>query len=203
VATEPGAKFDDVKRLDAGAIEPVVTWGINPGMSVGVSDKIPATEDQPEAERPTFREALAHMGFTAGQPIKGAKIDVAFVGSCTNGRLSDLRVAAEVAKKGKVASHVRALIVPGSQQVAKAAEAEGLHEIFQAAGFQWRKAGCSMCLGMNDDKLKGREMSASSSNRNFIGRQGSPTGRTLLMSPAMVAAAAITGAVADVREILK
>ncbi len=203
MATEPGAAFDDVARLDGSAIEPVVTWGINPGMSVGVSDKIPAPEDQPEAERPTFREALAHMGFAAGQPIKGAKIDVAFVGSCTNGRLSDLRIAAEVAKKGKVASHVRALIVPGSQQVAKAAEAEGLHEIFLAAGFQWRKAGCSMCLGMNDDKLQGREMSASSSNRNFIGRQGSPTGRTLLMSPAMVAAAAITGAVADVREILK
>jgi len=203
VATEPGARFDDVKTLDAGAIEPVVTWGINPGMSVGVSDKIPSPDDQPEAERPTFREALSHMGFAAGQPIKGAKIDVAFVGSCTNGRLSDLRIAAEVAKKGKVASHVRALIVPGSQQVAKAAEAEGLHEIFQTAGFQWRKAGCSMCLGMNDDKLKGREMSASSSNRNFIGRQGSPTGRTLLMSPAMVAAAAITGAVTDVREILK
>jgi 3-isopropylmalate/(R)-2-methylmalate dehydratase large subunit len=142
------------------------------------------------------------MGFTAGQPIKGARIDVAFVGSCTNGRLSDLREAAAVARKGKVAKHVRALIVPGSQQVAKAAEAEGLHEVFREAGFQWRKAGCSMCLGMNDDKLRGREMSASSSNRNFIGRQGSPTGRTLLMSPAMVAAAAINGAVADVREVL-
>src|SRR5438477_242790 len=180
----------------------VILAGINPGMSVGVSQKIPAPESAPETERPTFREALAHMGFQAGQPIKGARIDVAFVGSCTNGRLSDLRAAAEVAKKGKVAKHVRALIVPGSQQVAKAAEAEGLNEIFLAAGFQWRKAGCSMCLGMNDDKLQGREMSASSSNRNFIGRQGSPTGRTLLMSPAMVAAAAITGAVADVREIL-
>jgi len=203
VATESGASFDDVKRIDGSALEPVVTWGINPEMSVGVTKTIPSPDAQPEAERPTFREALAHMGFQAGQPIKGAKIDVAFVGSCTNGRLSDLRIAAEVAKKGKVASHVRALIVPGSQQVAKAAEAEGLHEIFQAAGFQWRKAGCSMCLGMNDDKLRGREMSASSSNRNFIGRQGSPTGRTLLMSPAMVAAAAITGAVADVREILK
>ncbi|HET7344093.1 MAG TPA: 3-isopropylmalate dehydratase large subunit [Methylomirabilota bacterium] len=203
VATEAGAAFDDVKRLDGGAIEPVVTWGINPEMSVGVTGRIPAPEGAPEAERPTYREALAHMGFTPGQPIKGAKIDVAFVGSCTNGRLSDLRVAAEVAKKGKVAKHVRALIVPGSQQVARAAEAEGLHEIFQAAGFQWRKAGCSMCLGMNDDKLQGREMSASSSNRNFIGRQGSPTGRTLLMSPAMVAAAAISGEVADVREILK
>jgi len=203
IATEPGATFDDVKRLDGNALEPVVTWGINPEMSVGVSQRIPAPESAPEAERPTYREALAHMGFEAGQPIKGAKIDVAFVGSCTNGRLSDLRIAAEVAKKGKVARGVRALIVPGSQQVARAAEAEGLHEIFQAAGFQWRKAGCSMCLGMNDDKLQGREMSASSSNRNFIGRQGSPTGRTLLMSPAMVAAAAIAGAVTDVREMLK
>jgi 3-isopropylmalate/(R)-2-methylmalate dehydratase large subunit len=203
MATEPGAAFDDVKRIDGSALEPIVTWGINPEMSVGVSQRIPAPESAPEAERPTYREALAHMGFDAGQPIKGAKIDVAFVGSCTNGRLSDLRIAAEVARKGKVARHVRALIVPGSQQVAKAAEAEGLHEIFQAAGFQWRKAGCSMCLGMNPDKLEGREMSASSSNRNFIGRQGSPTGRTLLMSPAMVAAAAIEGAVADVREILR
>jgi 3-isopropylmalate/(R)-2-methylmalate dehydratase large subunit len=203
MASESGATYDDVARLDGNAIEPTVTWGINPGMSVGVNQRIPAPESAPEADRSTFREALAHMGFTAGQPIKGAKIDVAFVGSCTNGRLSDLRAAAEVAKKGKVASHVRALIVPGSQQVEKAAEAEGLHEIFQAAGFQWRKAGCSMCLGMNPDQLVGREMSASSSNRNFIGRQGSPTGRTLLMSPAMVAAAAISGAVADVREILR
>ena len=180
-----------------------MTWGINPGMSVGVSQRIPPPESAPETDRPTFREALAHMGFEAGQPIKGARIDVAFIGSCTNGRLSDLRAAAEVARKGKVAKHVRALVVPGSQQVATAAEAEGLPEIFRAAGFEWRKAGCSMCLGMNPDQLVGREMSASSSNRNFIGRQGSPTGRTLLMSPAMVAAAAITGAVADVREILR
>jgi 3-isopropylmalate/(R)-2-methylmalate dehydratase large subunit len=202
MATEPGARFDDVKTIDGGALEPIVTWGINPGMSVGVSERIPSPESAPEAERPTYREALAFMGFEPGQPIKGARIDVAFVGSCTNGRLSDLRAAAEVARRGKVARHVRALIVPGSQQVARAAEAEGLHEIFQQAGFQWRKAGCSMCLGMNDDKLQGREMSASSSNRNFIGRQGSPTGRTLLMSPAMVAAAAITGAVTDVREVL-
>src|SRR5262245_33747254 len=124
MATDPGAAFDDVARIDGAAIEPVVTWGINPGMSVGVSESIPSPDAQPEPERPTFREALAHMGFAAGQPIKGARIDVAFVGSCTNGRLSDLRVAAEVAKKGKVAKGVRALIVPGSQQVAKAAEAE-------------------------------------------------------------------------------
>jgi 3-isopropylmalate/(R)-2-methylmalate dehydratase large subunit len=202
IATETGARFDDVARVDGSAIEPVVTWGINPGMSVGVSERIPDPDSAPESDRPTFREALAFMGFAAGQPIKGTKIDVAFVGSCTNGRLSDLRAAAQVAKGHKVAKGVRALIVPGSQQVAKAAEAEGLHDIFTEAGFEWRHAGCSMCLGMNDDKLKGREVSASSSNRNFIGRQGSPTGRTLLMSPAMVVAAAIAGAVADVREIL-
>jgi 3-isopropylmalate/(R)-2-methylmalate dehydratase large subunit len=203
MASDPAAAFDDVARIDGAAIEPVVTWGINPGMSVGVSQRIPSPDSAPEPDRPTFREALAHMGFSAGQAIKGAKIDVAFVGSCTNGRLSDLRAAAEVARKGQVAKHVRALIVPGSQQVAKAAEAEGLHEVFRAAGFEWRKAGCSMCLGMNPDQLVGREMSASSSNRNFIGRQGSPTGRTLLMSPAMVVAAALAGAVADVREVLR
>jgi 3-isopropylmalate/(R)-2-methylmalate dehydratase large subunit len=203
IATEAGARFDDVARVDGSALEPVVTWGINPGMSVSVNDRIPDPDSAPESDRPTYREALAFMGFEAGQPIKGTKIDVAFVGSCTNGRLSDLRAAAQVAKGRKVAKGVRALIVPGSQQVAKAAEAEGLHDIFTEAGFQWRKAGCSMCLGMNDDKLQGREVCASSSNRNFIGRQGSPTGRTLLMSPAMVAAAAIAGAVADVREILR
>jgi 3-isopropylmalate/(R)-2-methylmalate dehydratase large subunit len=203
IATETAARFDDVARVDGSAIEPIVTWGINPGMSVSVSERIPDPDSAPESDRSTYREALAFMGFEAGQPIKGTKIDVAFVGSCTNGRLSDLRAAAQVAKGRKVARGVRALIVPGSQQVAKAAEAEGLPDIFREAGFEWRHAGCSMCLGMNDDKLKGREVCASSSNRNFIGRQGSPTGRTLLMSPAMVAAAAISGAVADVREILR
>ncbi len=203
MATTPDASYDDVARLDGGAIAPVVTWGINPGLSVGVDERIPSPDSAPEDERATYREALAFMGFEAGQPIAGTKIDVAFVGSCTNSRISDLRVAAEVAKRGKVAKGVRALVVPGSQAVAVAAEREGLHEVFRAAGFEWRKAGCSMCLGMNDDKLKGREVSASSSNRNFIGRQGSPHGRTLLMSPAMVAAAAITGAVADVRQIVR
>jgi 3-isopropylmalate/(R)-2-methylmalate dehydratase large subunit len=202
-ATEPGASFDDTVRIDGSAIEPVVTWGINPGQSVGVSERIPSPDSAHEDERATHREALGFMGFEAGQPIAGAKIDVTFIGSCTNGRLSDLRSAAEVARGRRVARGVRALVVPGSQEVARAAEAEGLHEVFRAAGFEWRRAGCSMCLGMNDDKLRGREMSASSSNRNFIGRQGSPTGRTLLMSPAMVAAAAIAGAVTDVREMLR
>ena len=203
MASDADAAYDDVKRLDGNAIPPMVTWGINPGQSVGVGERIPSPDSAPEPERPTYREGLAHMGFTAGQAIAGAKIDVVFIGSCTNSRISDLRVAAAVAKGNRVAKGVRAMVVPGSQQVAKAAEAEGLHEVFREAGFEWRNAGCSMCLGMNDDKLRGREMSASTSNRNFIGRQGSPTGRTLLMSPAMAAAAALHGAVTDVREMMK
>ena len=142
------------------------------------------------------------MGFKPGQKLAGTKVDVAFIGSCTNGRLSDLREAADVARGRKVAAGVRALVVPGSQEVKAAAEAEGLHEIFEQAGFQWRGAGCSMCLAMNPDKLQGRELCASSSNRNFKGRQGSPTGRTLLMSPAMAATAAVTGEVADVRGLV-
>jgi len=134
--------------------------------------------------------------------VQGTRIDVAFIGSCTNGRLSDLEEAARIVKGHHVASHVQALIVPGSRAISRAAEARGLHEVFMAAGFEWRGAGCSMCLGMNPDKLVGQQVSASSSNRNFKGRQGSPTGRTLLMSPAMVAAAAIAGEVVDVREML-
>jgi 3-isopropylmalate/(R)-2-methylmalate dehydratase large subunit len=140
------------------------------------------------------------MGWQPGAPILGTPINVAFIGSCTNSRLTDLRAAAEIAKGRKVHPGIRALVVPGSAEVKKQAEAEGLHEVFTAAGFEWRDAGCSMCLAMNPDKLHGREISASSSNRNFIGRQGSPTGRTLLMSPAMVAAAALNGKVVDVRE---
>jgi 3-isopropylmalate/(R)-2-methylmalate dehydratase large subunit len=202
MATEPGASFDDVVALDAGAIQPVVTWGINPGQSVGVRDPIPDPAEASETDRAAWAEALTFMGFQSGRPIAGTRIDVAFIGSCTNARLSDLRAAAAVAKGRKVATGVRALVVPGSQAVAAAAEGEGLHDVFLAAGFEWRKAGCSLCLGMNEDKLTGREICASSSNRNFKGRQGSPLGRTLLMSPAMVAAAAVSGQVVDVREFL-
>src|SRR5205085_4354450 len=137
------------------------------------------------------------------EPLAGTKVDVAFIGSCTNGRLSDLREAAKVAQLGHVKSGVKALVVPGSQEVARAAEAEGLDQVFRAAGFEWRLAGCSMCLAMNPDKLVGRQVCASSSNRNFKGRQGSPSGRTLPMSPAMVAAAALAGAVVDVRDVLE
>ena len=203
MATEPGAGFDDVVEFDGGALQPMVTWGINPGQSVGVSEDIPDPADAPEADRDTWEEALSFMSFEPGRPIEATPIDVAFIGSCTNARISDLRAAAEVARGRKVADGVRALVVPGSQAVAKAAEAEGLDEVFKEAGFDWRMAGCSMCLGMNEDKLKGREVCASSSNRNFKGRQGSPTGRTLLMSPAMVAAAAVEGEVTDVREMLR
>ncbi len=184
-------------------IEPTVTWGITPAQSLGVSQAIPSLASYDESERTLIGEALEYMSLEEGQSIEGTKIDVAFVGSCTNGRISDLREAAAIAKGNKVADGVKALIVPGSQIVAKQAEEEGLDKIFIEAGFQWRAAGCSMCLAMNPDKLQGREVCASSSNRNFKGRQGSPTGRTLLMSPAMVAAAAINGCVTDVRKMLE
>jgi 3-isopropylmalate/(R)-2-methylmalate dehydratase large subunit len=201
LASGPDAEFDDKVSFNGAEIEPTVTWGINPAQSVGVSEAIPVASSYPQDEQAGIREALAFMEFRENQPIKGTKIDVAFIGSCTNSRISDLREAAKVAQGHHVAKNVRALVVPGSQQVREQAEKEGLHEIFRGAGFEWREAGCSMCLAMNPDKLVGREICASSSNRNFKGRQGSPTGRTLLMSPAMVAAAAINGAVSDVREM--
>jgi 3-isopropylmalate/(R)-2-methylmalate dehydratase large subunit len=199
MASDPGAAWDDVVTLDAPAIAPTVTWGINPGQSVPVDGVLPRPAEAPQGERTGLIEALEFMGFEPGQPVAGTKVDVAFIGSCTNGRLSDLREAAAVVSGHRVARHVRALVVPGSQSVALAAEREGLDQVFQEAGFEWRRAGCSMCLAMNPDQLKGREICASSSNRNFKGRQGSPTGRTLLMSPAMVAAAAVAGEVVDIR----
>jgi 3-isopropylmalate/(R)-2-methylmalate dehydratase large subunit len=202
MASEPGAHYDDVVEIDGKAIAPTVTWGINPGQNLGIDERIPTLHDTADHDRASVAEALEYMDLRAGEPIAGTAIDVAFIGSCTNGRISDLREAARVAEHGQVPASVRALVVPGSQEVARQAEAEGLDEVFRAHGFQWREPGCSMCLAMNPDKLQGREVCASSSNRNFKGRQGSPTGRTLLMSPAMVAAAAIHGKVVDVREVL-
>jgi 3-isopropylmalate/(R)-2-methylmalate dehydratase large subunit len=202
MASDAHADFDDRVELDAGALKPMVTWGINPGQSVAVDGKVPSPSDVPADERASVEEALRFMGFKPGASMARTPIDVAFIGSCTNGRLSDLREAALVVKGHRVAGRVKALVVPGSKAVRRAAEAEGLDKVFLEAGFQWREAGCSMCLAMNPDKLSGREMCASSSNRNFKGRQGSPTGRTLLMSPAMVAAAAIAGEVTDVRDLL-
>jgi 3-isopropylmalate/(R)-2-methylmalate dehydratase large subunit len=201
LASDPGAAYDDEVRIDAAAIRPRVTWGINPGQSVFVDERLPVPGDVPAGERPGVSEALDFMGFDAGQPIKGTRIDVAFVGSCTNARLSDLREAARVVRGHHVAPTVQALVVPGSQAVRASAEREGLDRVFTEAGFEWRGAGCSMCLAMNQDRLEGRQICASSSNRNFKGRQGSPTGRTLLMSPAMVAAAAVAGEIVDVREL--
>ncbi len=203
IASGPDAEYDDVFELDATRLEPMVTWGINPGQAIGVSAATPALSALKPEHREVAEKAYAHMDFQEGDPIKGKKINVAFLGSCTNARISDLREAARIIKGKKVHSSVKAFVVPGSKQVAKQAEAEGLPAIYSEAGFQWRGAGCSMCLAMNPDKLQGREICASSSNRNFIGRQGSPTGRTLLMSPAMVAAAAVSGEVVDVREFTR
>ncbi|HEY7219781.1 MAG TPA: 3-isopropylmalate dehydratase large subunit, partial [Candidatus Binatia bacterium] len=198
VASDADAKYDDVVTYEGKDIEPTVTWGINPGQSVGVSEKLPKPEEAIDPDG--VKKAYEHMGWKPGAPILGTPVNVAFIGSCTNGRLADLRIAARIAKGKKVNPNVRALVVPGSAEVKKLAEKEGLDKVFTEAGFQWREAGCSMCLAMNPDKLNGREISASSSNRNFIGRQGSPQGRTLLMSPAMVAAAALNGRVVDVRQ---
>ena len=202
IASDDDAEYDDVYELDAASIEPMVTWGITPGQGIPVSGTMPVVADLDVDKQEVTRKAYEHMMFDEGQPIAGRKIDVAFVGSCTNGRISDLREAAKIVEGRKVASHVKAFAVPGSMLVKKQAEEEGLDEIFRSAGFEWREAGCSMCLAMNPDKLIGTQISASSSNRNFIGRQGSPTGRTLLMSPAMVAAAAVNGEVTDVRKMM-
>jgi len=199
MASDANAVYDDEVEIKAAELTPIVTWGVNPGQSIGVGDRVPAPAQAADPKAVT--DALSYMGLTAGQSIQGLKVDVAFIGSCTNGRLSDLREAARIVKGKHVASHVTALVVPGSASVKKAAEAEGLDAVFRDAGFEWRSAGCSMCLGMNPDKLQGDQVCAASSNRNFKGRQGSPTGRTLLMSPAMVAAAALAGEVTDVRKV--
>ena len=201
LASGADACFDDEVKFDAAAIAPTITWGITPGQGIGVDEAVPTLEQTPEEDRPLAQEAYRYMDLQPGQAIAGLPVDVCFIGSCTNGRLSDLRAAAAVAAGRQVASGIKAFVVPGSEQVAAAAEAEGLDTVFRQAGFEWREPGCSMCLAMNPDRLEGRQISASSSNRNFKGRQGSASGRTLLMSPAMVAAAAIAGRVTDVRSL--
>lgn len=201
-ASDPGCHYDDVVKIDAATIEPTVTWGINPGQGISVGENIPdPSQAQSVDEKASIEEALAYMKFKPGAPIKGTKIDVAFLGSCTNGRLSDFQEVAKYLKGRKVAPGIKAIAVPGSQIVAWQCEKLGLDKILSEAGFEWRGAGCSMCLAMNPDKLIGDQVSASSSNRNFKGRQGSTTGRTILMSPLMVAAAAVTGQVSDAREV--
>jgi len=194
--------YDDVIKLDASKVEPTVTWGITPGQSISINQQIPLLDDLSPNDKLVAKEAYEYMSFKPGQLIRDTPVDVCFIGSCTNGRISDLRVAAKVLKNKKVSKNVKAFVVPGSEKVATEAKQEGLDQIFKDSGFQWREPGCSMCLAMNSDKLIGNQVSASSSNRNFKGRQGSPSGRTLLMSPAMVAAAAINGKVSDVREFI-
>ena len=204
IRSDADATYDDVVTIDGSAIEPMVTWGITPGQGIGISEHVPPPDTLPPSKQAVARQALDHMDLEPGQSMQGVPIDVAFLGSCTNARISDLREAARLLQQteGTVADGVRALVVPGSQGVKQQAEDEGLDAIFRRAGFEWRGAGCSMCLGMNEDQLQGRELCASSSNRNFIGRQGSKDGRTVLMSPAMVVAAAIHGAITDVRTLL-
>ena len=203
LASGPDAVFDDEVVFDASSIAPTITWGITPGQGIGVDETVPTADQLDPEERPLAQEAYRYMDLAPGAPIAGLPVDVCFIGSCTNGRLSDLRAAASIARGRQVAPGIKAFVVPGSEQVAAAAAAEGLDGVFRAAGFEWREPGCSMCLAMNPDRLEGRQISASSSNRNFKGRQGSASGRTLLMSPAMVAAAAISGCVTDVRPLLR
>jgi len=200
-ASDPGCTYDDVVVIDAADIAPTVTWGINPGQAVFIDERVPHPDEVPAGERASVAEALAHMQLQGGQAIAGTPVNVAFLGSCTNARLSDFREVAAVLRGRKVAPGVRAIAVPGSTLVKEACEREGIDRVLIDAGFEWRAAGCSMCLAMNPDKLRGDELCASSSNRNFKGRQGSATGRTVLMSPVMVAAAAVTGAVADARAV--
>jgi len=200
-ASDANAQYDDLVTFDADEIEPTVTWGINPGQAVFISENLPDPNDAPLDERASLIEAYEHMKLEPGHPIRGTPIQVAFLGSCTNGRLSDFQQVARFIRGRHVAPNVKAIAVPGSQVVGAKCKELGIDRIFSEAGFEWRDAGCSMCLAMNPDKLVGDQLCASSSNRNFKGRQGSPTGRTILMSPLMVAAAAISGQVTDAREL--
>jgi 3-isopropylmalate/(R)-2-methylmalate dehydratase large subunit len=198
--TDEGAVYDRRVEIDASTIAPQVTWGTSPGMGVDVTGTVPDPDSFPtETERKSARRSLEYMGLKPGTPITDIRIDRVFIGSCTNSRIEDLRAAASVVKGKKVAPHVHAMVVPGSQQVKRQAEAERLDKIFTEAGFEWREAGCSMCLAMNPDVLQPGERCASTSNRNFEGRQGRG-GRTHLVSPMMAAAAAIAGHFVDIRE---
>jgi 3-isopropylmalate/(R)-2-methylmalate dehydratase large subunit len=202
-ASDDGCEYDDVVSIDAADIPPTVTWGINPGQAIGVNESIPSPDSVSEDERAGTIEALEYMKLEPSSPLEGTPIDVAFLGSCTNGRLSDLEEVAKHINGQKVKAGIKAIVVPGSQIVSQMAVEKGLDKVFIEAGFEWRGAGCSMCLAMNPDKLIGDQLCASSSNRNFKGRQGSPTGRTMLMSPVMVAAAAVTGKVSDARKVFQ
>ncbi|MBP3949684.1 3-isopropylmalate dehydratase large subunit [Bacillus suaedae] len=200
LASDQGASYDRVVTIDASEIEPMVTWGTNPSQGIGVSQTVPYPEDgENETDKRAIKQALEYMNLESGTPIKDIEIQHVFIGSCTNSRLSDLRAAAKIIEGKQVASHVSAIVVPGSQKVKKMAEAEGLDKIFEEAGFEWRHSGCSACLGMNPDIVPEGDRCASTSNRNFEGRQGKGA-RTHLVSPEMAAAAAIAGHFVDIRE---
>jgi 3-isopropylmalate/(R)-2-methylmalate dehydratase large subunit len=200
--TDAGAAFDRTVTLEVGGLAPMITWGTNPGMGMQVGDRVPDPAQAPDAaQRSALQKALAYMGLEPGKPLLGHAVDVVFIGSCTNGRIGDLRAAASVMKGRKVAPRMRVLVVPGSQAVKAQAEAEGLDRVFEGAGAEWRDPGCSMCIAMNGDQLQPGQYAVSTSNRNFEGRQGKG-GRTFLASPLTAAAAAVTGAVADVRALL-
>jgi 3-isopropylmalate/(R)-2-methylmalate dehydratase large subunit len=201
--TDDGATYDKNLSLDASALEPMITFGTNPGMGIPITAAIPNPSDITDPlERDTLAKALRYMDLEAGKPLLGHPLDVVFIGSCTNSRISDLRSAANILRGRKVHPGLRVMVVPGSQQVKAQAQAEGLDQIFRDAGADWREAGCSMCIAMNGDQLQPGEYSVSTSNRNFEGRQGKG-GRTFLASPLTAAASAITGVVSDVRELLR
>lgn len=201
-ASDPDAEYDDEVCFNAADIEPTLTWGISPDMNMGISARVPDPAEEPEPEkRAALQAAFEYMLFKPGEQLLGKSVDVVFIGSCTNGRIQDFRTIAPLLRGRRVAPGIRALAVPGSQETAQQCEEEGIASIFREAGFDWRLPGCSMCLAMNPDRLEGTQLCASTSNRNFKGRQGSPTGRTLLMSPIMAAAVAVTGCVADPREV--
>jgi 3-isopropylmalate/(R)-2-methylmalate dehydratase large subunit len=200
--SDPGARYDRQVMIDAAKVVPQVTWGTSPAMAADISGSIPELDSVAERDRPAFQRALQYMDLHPGVRLEGLPVDRVFLGSCTNGRLEDLREAAAIARGRRVANGVRALVVPGSQPVKRAAEQEGIDVIFREAGFEWRNSGCSMCLGMNEDVLGPGERCASTSNRNFEGRQGR-AGRTHLMSPAMAAAAAVTGYLTDARALIR
>jgi 3-isopropylmalate/(R)-2-methylmalate dehydratase large subunit len=199
---DEGAVYDKTVTLDASSLEPMITFGTNPGMGIPVNGRLPVLESVRDAnQRAALEKALSYMGLQAGQAIAGQPVDVVFIGSCTNGRLADLRLAASLFTGRRVASGVKVLVVPGSQQVKRQAEAEGLDRVFKEAGAEWREPGCSMCIAMNGDQLEPGQYAVSTSNRNFEGRQGKG-GRTFLASPLTAAAAALTGHVTDVRSML-
>jgi 3-isopropylmalate/(R)-2-methylmalate dehydratase large subunit len=197
--TDEGAVHDKRVVMEAGELEPMITYGTNPGMGIAITAPVPDPEQASDPE--PIRKALRYMGLEGGKPLLGHPVSVVFIGSCTNGRLADLRAAASILKGRKVSTNLRVLVVPGSNQVKREAEAEGLDAIFRAAGAEWREPGCSMCIGMNEDKLAPSEYSVSTSNRNFEGRQG-PGARTFLASPLTAAACAVTGMVTDPRTLL-